>query len=54
MAEEKLKNIPLRLKESEHRGLKILAAKKGTNIQQMLITALDTVFPGWRKGEEEK
>jgi predicted DNA binding CopG/RHH family protein len=47
-----MKSVPIRLEESEHRGLKILAVKKGTSIQQLLIMALDKAFPGWR--EEHK
>lgn len=48
MAEDKTKQIPFRMTASEHTGLKILAAKQGKSIQQLLIDALDKAFPEWR------
>ena len=51
--DEKQKQIPFRLLESEHTGLKVLAAKKRKSVQQILYEALDKAFPGWRRGEEK-
>lgn len=48
MAEDKVKQIPFRMTASEHTGLKILAAKQGKSIQQLLVDALDKTFPSWR------
>lgn len=52
--QEKNKSVPVRFTEDEHRGLKVLAAKKGISIQQLFISALDKLYPNWRKGEENK
>lgn len=47
--EEKQKQTTFRLSESDHQGLKILAAKEKKTIQQLVLEALDKAFPGWRK-----
>ena len=43
------KNLTIQIKEEEHRKLKALAAEKGLTIKEAVLTALDSVFPGWRK-----
>lgn len=47
--DEKLVQTTFRLKESEHQNLKILSAKEKKSIQELILTALDKVFPNWRK-----
>lgn len=49
MPEEKQKQTTFRLSESDHQDLKILAAKERKTIQELILTALDRVFPNWRK-----
>lgn len=49
MPEEKQKQTTFRLSESDHQDLKILAAKERKTIQELILTALDKVFPNWRK-----
>lgn len=51
MPEEKQKQTTFRLSESNHRDLKILAAKERKTIQELILIALDKVFPGWRKNK---
>jgi hypothetical protein len=35
--------------EEEHHQLKILAAKEGKTIKELIYMALDKLFPDWRK-----
>lgn len=49
MSEEKQKQTTFRLSESNHQSLKILAAKERKTIQELILIALDKVFPDWRK-----
>ena len=49
MESEKLKQTTFRLSESDHQNLKILAAKEKKTIQEIILLALDKVFPNWRK-----
>lgn len=51
MEEKKLKQTTFRLSEDDHQNLKILAAKEKKSIQELILTALDKVFPNWRKKE---
>lgn len=46
---EKQKQTMFRLSETDHQNLKILAAKEKKSIQELILTALDKVFPNWRK-----
>ena len=48
MPEDKLKQTTFMLKEANHQALKILAAKERKSIQDLILTALDKMFPGWR------
>lgn len=49
MAKEKQRQTTFRLSDTDHRDLKILAAKERKTIQELILTALDKVFPNWRK-----
>lgn len=49
MAKEKQRQTTFRLSDPDHRDLKILAAKERKTIQELILTALDKVFPNWRK-----
>ncbi|MGE9986303.1 hypothetical protein [Desulfovibrio sp. SGI.169] len=46
MAEDK--KLTIQIKEEEHRKLKTLAASRGQTIKEVILTALDKVFPNWR------
>ena len=35
--------------EEEHRQLKMLAAKEGKTVKELLLEALEKLFPNWRK-----
>lgn len=48
MTEEKQIQTTFRLSESDHQSLKILAAKERKTIQELVVLALDKVFPRWR------
>lgn len=43
------KHINFPVTEEEHRQLKILAAKEGKTIKELLLEALEKLFPNWRK-----
>lgn len=43
------KRINFDVSEEEHRQLKILAAKEGKTIKELLLEALEKLFPNWRK-----
>lgn len=43
------KRINFDVSEEEHRQLKILAAKEGKSIKELLLEALEKIFPNWRK-----
>lgn len=43
------KRINFDVSEEEHRQLKILAAKEGKTIKELLLEALEKIFPNWRK-----
>lgn len=49
MPDEKMKQTTFRLSEADHQCLKILAAKERKTIQELVLEALDKVFPHWRK-----
>ena len=51
MSDEKVKQTTFRLSDADHRDLKILAAKERKTIQELILEALDKVFPGWRKNQ---
>lgn len=43
------KHVNFPVSEEEHRQLKILAAKEGKTIKELLLEALEKLFPNWRK-----
>lgn len=43
------KHVNFPVTEEEHRQLKILAAKEGKTIKELLLEALERLFPNWRK-----
>lgn len=43
------KRINFDVSEEEHRQLKILAAREGKAIKELLLEALEKIFPNWRK-----
>ena len=43
------KRINFDVSEEEHRQLKILAAKEGKTVKELLLEALEKFFPNWRK-----
>ncbi len=43
------KRINFDVSEEEHRQLKILAAREGKTIKELLLEALEKIFPNWRK-----
>ena len=43
------KRINFDVSKEEHRQLKILAAKEGKTIKELLLEALEKIFPNWRK-----
>lgn len=49
MEQKKQIQTSFRLSENDHRDLKILAAKERKSIQELILTALDKMFPSWRK-----
>lgn len=51
MENKKQIQTSFRLSEDDHQNLKILAAKERKSIQELILTALDKVFPNWRKKE---
>lgn len=48
----KRKHINFPVTEEEHKALKIMAAKQGTTVKQILFKALDRINPNWRKEAE--
>lgn len=54
MTEERQKQTTFRLTETEHQDLKILAAKEKKTLSELIIEALDKVFPGWRQPKDNK
>lgn len=54
MGEKKQIQTSFRLSEDDHQNLKILAAKERKSIQELILTTLDKVFPGWRKEETKE
>ncbi len=44
----KQKRINFDLSEKEHRQLKALAAKEGKSIKELLLEALEKLFPNWK------
>lgn len=48
MSDEKQKQTTFRLSETDHQSLKILAAKERKTLQELILIALDKVFPSWR------
>lgn len=45
------KHVNFPVTEEEHRQLKILAAKEGKTIKELLLEALEKLFPDWRKSK---
>lgn len=45
------KHINFPVTEEEHRQLKILAAKEGKTIKELLLEALEKLFPNWRNNK---
>ena len=45
------KHVNFPVTEEEHRQLKILAAKEGKTIKDLLLEALEKLFPDWRKNQ---
>jgi hypothetical protein len=45
---EKTKGYTLILSPEEHKGLKRLAVEKEKTMLHVILTALDTAYPGWR------
>lgn len=45
---EKTKGYTLVLSPEEHKGLKRLAVEKEKTMLHVILTALDTAYPGWR------
>lgn len=43
------KHVNFPVTEEEHRRLKMLAAKEGKTIKDILLEALEKLFPNWRK-----
>ena len=43
------KHVNFPVTEEEHRQLKILAAKEGKTIKELLLEALEKLFPNGRK-----
>lgn len=43
------KRINFDVSEEEHRQLKILAAREGKSIKELLLETLEKIFPNWRK-----
>lgn len=49
------KHVNFPVTEEEHRQLKILAAQEGKTIKELLLEALEKIFPNWReKGKKAK
>lgn len=43
------KRVNFDVTEEEHRQLKMLAAKEGKTVKELLLEALEKIFPNWRK-----
>ena len=43
------KHVNFPVTDEEHRQLKILAAKEGKTIKELLLEALEKLFPNWRQ-----
>jgi hypothetical protein len=53
MEVEPQRQTTFRLSETDHMNMKILAAKERKTIQELILTALDKAFPGWREGHKK-
>lgn len=49
MKPENSKQVLFRVTENEKVSLKIRALKEKMTVQEMILKALDKVFPGWRE-----
>ncbi len=47
------KNVSFPVSEDEHAKIKQLAAKQRMTIKQLLIDALNKLYPDWNKEEKE-
>lgn len=47
------KHVNFPVTENEHRQLKMLAAKEGKSIKELLLEALEKLFPNWRNEKTE-
>ncbi|MEG2173135.1 MAG: hypothetical protein RRY29_07720 [Desulfovibrionaceae bacterium] len=45
------KHVNFPVTEEEHRQLKMLAAKEGKSMKELLLEALEKLFPNWKKSE---
>lgn len=45
------KRVSFPVKEEDHRKLKMLAAKEGKSLKQLIFDALSKVFPDWQKNK---
>jgi hypothetical protein len=43
------KRVNFDVTEEEHRQIKVLAAKEGKTVKELLLDALEKLFPNWRK-----
>lgn len=43
------KHVNFPVTEDEHKKLKMLAAQEGKTIKELLLAALERVFPNWKK-----
>ncbi len=48
------KHVNFPVTEEEHRQLKVLAAKEGKSIKELLLEALEKLFPNWRKEQKKE
>lgn len=47
------KNVAFPVTEDEHAKIKELAARQRRTIKQLIIDALDKMYPGWNGGKKE-
>ena len=46
------KHVNFPVTPEEHRQLKMLAAKEGKTLKELLLEALEKLFPNWRNSEK--
>lgn len=47
------KNVAFPVSEDEHAKIKQLAAQQRRSIKQLILDALDNLYPGWNREEKE-